>query len=237
MKIDLIFDQDCPNVAGARAQLAEALENCGLARQWHEWRRDNPASPDYARQHASPTILIDGRDIAPTDSIAGAGACRIYRDPSGRASGVPDSRDIRAALLQAKGASSAPKPVKHTLSALPAVGVALLPKLTCAACWPAYAALLSSLGIGFIDYTPYLLPVTVVALTLTLCLLAYRATRRRGYGPLMLGIASASVMLVGKFTLDSDAALYGGIALLVAASVWNVWPRPPTGCSNCSANV
>ena len=40
---------------------------------------------------------------------------------------------------------------------LPAIGAALLPKLTCPACWPAYAAVLSALGVSFVDYTPYLL--------------------------------------------------------------------------------
>jgi hypothetical protein len=120
-------------------------------------------------------------------------------------------------------------------SALPAVGVALLPKLTCAACWPAYPALLSLLGVGFIDYTPYLLPLTVAALALTLALLAYRASNRRGYGPFVLGAASAIVMLVGKFTLDSDSALYAGISLLVTASIWNAWPRAAGGsCSGCA---
>lgn len=47
------------------------------------------------------------------------------------------------------------------LSALPAIGIAVLPKLTCAACWSIYSGLLSSLGLGFVNYTHYLLPLTV----------------------------------------------------------------------------
>ncbi len=32
------------------------------------------------------------------------------------------------------------------------------------------------------------------------------------------------VVLMGKFGLGLDAMTYSGIALLVLASVWNVWP-------------
>jgi hypothetical protein len=121
---------------------------------------------------------------------------------------------------------------------LPAVGLALLPKLTCAACWPAYAALLSSLGIGFVDYTPYLLPLTATFLVLTVAMLAYRAANRRGYAPFVLGIVASAVVLVGKFVLDSDLALYGGITLLVGASLWNAWPqRAQASCPGCEAEL
>ena len=89
-------------------------------------------------------------------------------------------------------------------------------------CWPAYAAVLSALGVGFIDYTPYLLPLTLAFLGVTLAMLAWRP--RRGYAPLALGLAASAMVLVGKFLFDSDIAVYAGVALLVAASVWNAWP-------------
>lgn len=47
---------------------------------------------------------------------------------------------------------------KHGLLSLPGVTVSLLPKLMCPACWPAYAGLLSSLGLGFLISARYLLP-------------------------------------------------------------------------------
>ena len=42
--------------------------------------------------------------------------------------------------------------------------------------------------------------------------LAFRAGRRRGYGPAVAGIASSALILAGKFYLESTAALYGGLA-------------------------
>jgi hypothetical protein len=39
---------------------------------------------------------------------------------------------------------------KQGLLATPGIGVPLLPKLMCPLCWPAYAGLLSTLGLGFL---------------------------------------------------------------------------------------
>jgi hypothetical protein len=90
---------------------------------------------------------------------------------------------------------------------------------------PAYAGLISSVGLGFVMQTAYLLPLTVCALLLALVALGFRADRRRGYGPLAVGILAGVMLLVGKFVLDSDIAVYGGIASLIGASLWNSWPK------------
>jgi len=118
---------------------------------------------------------------------------------------------------------------------LPTVGVALLPKLTCPACWPAYAGLLSAMGIGFFDYTPYLMPLTALFIVIVLASLAFRAKRRHGYRPLWLGIVASLVLLTGKFHYDSDAIMYVGLGLLVLASLWNSWPRRNDAGAVCSA--
>ena len=237
--VNLIYDADCPNVAAARQQLLRAFTALDLTPQWQEWERSSSGSPAYVRDFASPTILVNGRDVTQSSGIAGSGACRIYTDERGRLSGVPAVENIIAALsATATTASAAPVPaaaMKHSLPALPAVGLALLPKLTCAACWPAYAGLLSALGIGFFDYTPYLLPLTGIFLILTLAALSYRARSRRGFGPLALGGLAAIIVLVGKFWLDSNAALYGSVTLLVGATLWNAWPKKTENdvCSGC----
>ncbi len=114
---------------------------------------------------------------------------------------------------------------KRGLSMAPAIGVAILPKLTCPACWPAYAGLLGSFGVGFINYTPYLAPLTLFFLTLAVLPLAYRAQSRHGYGPLVMGAAAAVSVMFSKFILESDPAMFGGLGLVVAASLWNTWPK------------
>ncbi|MBT3786716.1 hypothetical protein HOF92_17200, partial [bacterium] len=64
MKIELIYDSDCPNVEKARRQLKEALAQSGLEESWKEWDRSARESPEYTRRYGSPTILVEGRDVA-----------------------------------------------------------------------------------------------------------------------------------------------------------------------------
>ena len=120
---------------------------------------------------------------------------------------------------------------------LPAIGVALLPKLACPACWPAYAGVLSSMGIGFVNFNPYLFPLTALFLFLAIASLAFRARSRRGYGPFALGTVAALIVVAGKFILMHDATMYGGIILLMGASLWNSWPRHKKGNNSCPACV
>ncbi len=71
---------------------------------------------------------------------------------------------------------------QESVMASPAVGVSLLPKLVCPVCSPAYAALLSSLGLGLIA-TTYLLPITVGFLAVALAAVVFRASSRRAFCP------------------------------------------------------
>ena len=56
-------------------------------------------------------------------------------------------------------------------------------------------------------------------------MLGYRARQRRGFCPFFLGTLGAIAIVAGKFYMDNDFTGYAGVALLVAASVWNAWPR------------
>jgi hypothetical protein len=123
---------------------------------------------------------------------------------------------------------------KQSLMTLPGVGASILPKLACPACWPAYAALLSSVGLGFLISTVYLLPMTVALLSLALGAIAFRAKQRNGYGPFLLALAAAAAVLFGKFAWESKPTMYSAFGLLVVASLWNAWPRhAPTEVAIC----
>ena len=114
---------------------------------------------------------------------------------------------------------------KQNLLAAPGVGLSLLPKIACPVCWPAYAGLLSTIGLGFmVPNLTYLLPLTVAFLLIAVGTLAFRARRRRGYVPFALGILAAGFILLGKFYLASNPVVYVGLGLLILASVWNSWP-------------
>src|SRR5258708_2429051 len=125
---------------------------------------------------------------------------------------------------------------KRGLLAVPSVGVSILPKLACPACWPAYAGLLSSVGLGFLISTVYLLPLTAAFLVLALAALVFRANKRRGYGPFVVGLVAGSAVLLGKFAWASNLTMYSALALLVMASLWNAWPLRdmPSEAAPCS---
>jgi len=125
---------------------------------------------------------------------------------------------------------------RQTLIAVPGVGVSLLPKLACPLCWPAYAGLLSSVGLGFLISTKYLVPLTAGFLIVALVALAFRARRRHGYGPFAIGLLASLLVVVSKFEWESDSAMYGALGLLIVASLWNAWPtrdRQNATCSQC----
>ena len=120
--------------------------------------------------------------------------------------------------------------LKNAISSLPALLIALLPQLFCPACWPAYTSILSSLGIGFINYSPLLFPLTALSLLVAIGGIFYKAETRRGYYPFFLAIIATAVILIGKFALEISIALYAGILLLLIASVWNAWPKKVAVC-------
>ena len=228
--VELVYDNGCPNVALARANLIRAFEQAGLSQRWTEWERSSPNTPQRVRGFPSPTVLVGGRDVAGFEPAGELASCRLYSLPGGRFTGVPPVELIAAALKQATPAW------KQSLLVLPGAAVALLPNVACPACWPVYAGLLSSLGLGFLLSTRYLLPLTIAFLALALGALGLQARRHHKYGPLLLGLAGSAPLLAGKFVFDSNPAMFGGLGVLIAASIWNSWPRraaPPVSCPVC----
>lgn len=122
-----------------------------------------------------------------------------------------------------------------SIAGMPAIGASMLPKVVCPVCSPGYAALLTSLGVGFLASARYLLPFTAVMLTVTVASLFVDARKRRSFGPLTIGITAAALILVGKFVVDSALMMYPGVGLLVLASAWNAVARRATTdfCAGC----
>lgn len=129
-KIEFIYEQSCPNVADARAQLRLALEQTGLPARWQEWEHNDPNSPAYARGYGSPSILVDGKDVADepiSDAVqrsAGitAPSCRVYTNTQGRNRGVPDAALIRTALENCRQNSQSSLPAGRIQLAVLAAG-------------------------------------------------------------------------------------------------------------------
>src|SRR6266404_7745868 len=78
MRVEFIYDADCPNVAAARSLLIHAFTKTGASARWREWERSASDTPDYAKNYGSPTILVDGKDVTGLTQEARAANCRVY---------------------------------------------------------------------------------------------------------------------------------------------------------------
>lgn len=233
--IELVYERTCPNIKAARLGLLKAFAKTGVTPHWQEWEVNQPDAPAHVHGYGSPTILVNGQDVSSEPMTGNDYCCRLYSQGNHANKGVPAESDIMHALISAKQNRTSTHPPRWRLNGamLPAFGVAFLPKLACPACWPAYAGLLGALGISFFDYTPYLLPITGVFLFIAVAGLAYRAQARRGFGPLLVGLVAAGLLLTGKFYFDSDFAMYAGLSLLMLASLWNTWPGSQSADAPC----
>ena len=227
--VELIYDSRCPNTAGARANLLRAFAAARQPARWQEWERSSPDAPAYVSAFGSPTLLVNGRDVSGEPGGSGHASCRLYISPrTGQRSGVPDVLTIRRAL------SGEGRWIEHT-ALLPAVGLGLLPKIACPACWPAYAGVLSSLGLGFLLSTKYALPLTLISLVIAMLAMGATARQRRDWRPVWFGGLAAMVLIASKFLWNFAPVVYAATALLVIAAAWNTWPRRAAEC--CSGNT
>jgi hypothetical protein len=102
LHVELIYDPGCPNVEKARAVLTRALVEVGAPAVWTEWSSDDPACPAHARSLGSPSILVNGKDVAPGPHPwaprggAAGPRCRIYLDDGRQLGAPPLSRVVRA---------------------------------------------------------------------------------------------------------------------------------------------
>jgi hypothetical protein len=101
--VELLWWEGCPSTQRALADLREALSATGLDPDSVRTREiETDAEAEDAAFMGSPTILIDGADIAPTapGELVGL-SCRVYRRRDGRIAPTPDPEDVREALLRA----------------------------------------------------------------------------------------------------------------------------------------
>jgi copper chaperone CopZ len=157
VRIHLLHFHGCPNVDAARAALRAAITEERLDVTVEEIDVEDPAAPAWARGWGSPTILVDGKDVAGQEASASS-ACRLY------AGGAPAIATIQASIARARGAEPANPPV-----ALPMIGAVTLAVAASACCLvPAVLAVvgISSAGFAtrFAPYRPYLLIATGVSL-------------------------------------------------------------------------
>jgi hypothetical protein len=97
--VELVFDVTCPNVDQARTAIQEALRAIGAPPEWTEWDHEADGTPEAYRALGSPTVLVNGRDVASGENpIPDANSCRVYVDACGCLCGAPSAQQIVRAI-------------------------------------------------------------------------------------------------------------------------------------------
>ena len=107
LRIELVFDRDCPNVGRAREMIRAALGEVGASAVWEEWDRADAATPPELRGYGSPSVLVNGKDVSCDANEAvrsDANSCRVYTDDCGCLCGAPSARLIVRAIRLAQAA-------------------------------------------------------------------------------------------------------------------------------------
>ena len=106
--VELVYDAGCPHVEEARAVLTRAHQEAGVPAVWTEWNTGDPQCPASRLPYGSPTILVNGDDVAPgphrwaAREVAAGPRCRLYREGE-RVSGAPPLELVLAAIHAAVG--------------------------------------------------------------------------------------------------------------------------------------
>jgi hypothetical protein len=104
-RVEILWWSGCPSTPRALSELRTAPGEAGLDPEAVEVREIETDEQALKEAFAgSPTIRIDGRDVAQSSGERPGLTCRVYRLRDGRASPTPDPEDLRAALAAATGA-------------------------------------------------------------------------------------------------------------------------------------
>lgn len=91
MQIEILSVPGCPHRVAARASVRQGLRACGITAPVREVVVRSPAAARRLHCNGSPTIRIDGKDVAPPPAT-GSFSCRLT---------PPSSAEVLQALREA----------------------------------------------------------------------------------------------------------------------------------------
>ena len=95
MKIEILYFEGCPNHEPAARAVREVLAEIGVEAEIVHINVQDEATAQRVRFPGSPTIRVDGEDVAPPDGDDQYTLrCRVYPTSSGL-TGVPEKNAIR----------------------------------------------------------------------------------------------------------------------------------------------
>jgi len=79
------------------------------------------------------------------------------------------------------------------------------------------------LSFSYLPDRPWLLPLMLLLMIISVALMAVHARQRHGFAPVALALLSSLLMIAGKLN-NSNEELYFGGGVLLAATIWNIAP-------------
>ncbi len=215
LSVELVYDARCPRVEDARRNVQRALKNLELPATWTEWERSSPFA-SWAAQFSSPTILVN-RDPVPGTGVANSS---LSSPVELEQTAVPSVKTIEVALARALARSRAGA---HSGMAkgkgISPIVIVLVP-LSC--CLPLVLASLSSLSLGGLLSLDSAFSLVACFLAVVLIGLGLFGRRTRRYGPFAAALVAAAAIMLDTFALSYSPVTYGGVAVLLGASVWGL---------------
>lgn len=101
LRVTFLYWEGCPSHEEALARLRQALHEEGVEASVEVVRVDTEEQAQLLRFVGSPTILVDGEDVAPAEGLPYRLTCRAYVLEDGRVSPLPSVQQIRWALRRA----------------------------------------------------------------------------------------------------------------------------------------
>ena len=126
---------------------------------------------------------------------------------------------------------------KHRRTTLLTISAALLavaPK--CPICFFAYFGVFGVAASSASAYRAWLPPITGFWLALTIAMLAFQRRGKPLYGPAVLGLVAALLLMIGKFAADSQVMAFVAVVTLFGAAIWRArtqLQKSPQLCSQC----
>ena len=103
--------------------------------------------------------------------------------------------------------------------------------IVCPLCIPALGALLASVGLGFALKFEVIRGILIFFLAAAVASLAWSLRSHRKKRIFLLGLAGAVLIYVGRHFWFSVPLMWSGAAMLIGASVWNLWAK--SVCNQC----
>jgi len=102
LRVEVLYVQDCPYHPAAVKRLRDVLSAEGVQAEIHEVAVTDAITAEKYRFRGSPTIRINGRDIAgeSQEPESFALACRLY--PGAKEIGLPPAEMIQRAVREAR---------------------------------------------------------------------------------------------------------------------------------------